>query len=229
MARRSPLGDAAFFDPAEFPWIPAIEDRTPEIQRELAVVLADRDRIPNFRDISPDQSHLAAHGMWKTFFLYAYGYRADDNCARCPTTSAAVETIPGLQTAFFSVLEPRARIAPHRGPYKGLLRYHLGLKIPREATACGIRVGDRTEHWQPGQSLVFDDTFEHEAWNDTNEQRVILFVDFERPLPRALELLNRTMISVVRHSPLVQDGLKRFEQWNLAHAAGTRFTGTRRR
>ena len=83
----------------------------------------------------------------------------------------------------FSILSPHKHILPHCGPYKGVLRYHLGLIVPEDAENCRIRVGDDIRHWEPGKPLIFDDVFNHEVWNDTDETRVVLFVDVERPLP----------------------------------------------
>jgi hypothetical protein len=76
------------------------------------------------------------------FVLYGYGYWVKQNCARCPETARLLRKIPGLTMAFFSVLAPKAHIRPHRGPYKGLLRYHLGLMIPHPSSSCRIQVGD---------------------------------------------------------------------------------------
>ena len=101
----------------------------------------------------------------------------------CPQTAALMREIPGMTTAMISILSPRKHILDHRGPYKGVLRYHLGLIVPEDAEACRIRVGEDIRHWQEGKSMVFDDTFNHEVWNDTDETRVVLFVDVLRPLP----------------------------------------------
>ena len=101
----------------------------------------------------------------------------------CPRTAALMREIPGMTTAMFSILSPRKHILDHRGPYKGVLRYHLGLIVPRDAEACRIRVGEDIRHWEEGKSMIFDDTFNHEVWNDTDETRVVLFVDVLRPLP----------------------------------------------
>lgn len=211
MARHSLHGDQVFFDDSQFPWIRDIEANWHKIQAELEEVLTERNHIPNFQDVSPDQAHLAKEDHWKTFFLYAYGYEAPKNTLRCPETTRLVKQIPGMKTAFFSILSKGTHIPPHCGPYKGLLRYHLGLIIPDEQ-ACRIRVGDTIAHWSEGKSLVFDDTFEHEVWNDSSDERVILFVDFLRPLPRALDALNRLFVYLVGLSPLVQDALKNFEK-----------------
>ena len=81
----------------------------------------------------------------------------------------------------FSILEPGKRLPPHRGPYNGVLRLHLGLLIPEPRERAAIRVGPEQHHWTEGRVLIFDDAYEHEAWNETEQVRVVLFVDFERP------------------------------------------------
>src|SRR5581483_6553925 len=100
-------------------------------------------------------------------FFCAYGVRVDENCRRCPETTRILKTIPGMQTAFFSILQPDMHIDPHSGPYGGVLRFHLALKVPEPRTACRIRVGGDIRSWEEGKSLVFDDTYEHEAWNES--------------------------------------------------------------
>jgi beta-hydroxylase len=201
------------FDPSEFPWVAGVEARWRAIRAELDEVMREPEQIPQFSDVSPDQVHLTAYGKWKTFFFMAYGIRVEENCARCPETYRALQAIPGAQTAFFSILEPQMRIQPHCGPYGGVLRYHLALKVPEPRGGCGIRVNDRVASWEEGKSLVFDDTYEHEAWNETSGQRVVLFVDFERPLPPPLRAVNRAIIGVIARSPFVQDGVRRYEEW----------------
>ena len=96
-----------------------------------------------------------------------------------------------MTTAMFSILSPRKHILDHRGPYKGVLRYHLGLIVPQRRAACRIRVGEDVRHWEQGKSMVFDDTYNHEVWNDTDETRVVLFVDVLRPLPFPESQINR--------------------------------------
>jgi ornithine lipid ester-linked acyl 2-hydroxylase len=102
--------------------------------------------------------------------------------ARGPETTQLVRGIPGLTTAMFSILAPGKRVPPHQGPHAGVLRYHLALQVPQPVDRCGIRVGTEVRHWAEGRSLIFDDTYEHEVWNDTGGTRVVPFVDFVRPL-----------------------------------------------
>jgi aspartyl/asparaginyl beta-hydroxylase (cupin superfamily) len=216
VARRSVHGDHAFFDPARFAWIPGVEAQWKTIRAELDSVLA-RESIPQFGEISPDQAHLAEEGKWKTFFFRAYGVNLPENERRCPETSRILQSIPGMQTAFFSIHAPKMHVDPHCGPFGGVLRYHLGLKVPQPPTDCRIRVDKEIRSWAEGKSLVFDDTYEHEVWNDSASERVILFVDFERPLGPFLRRVNRFLIKVIAASPLVQDGIKRYEEWKKVH------------
>jgi ornithine lipid ester-linked acyl 2-hydroxylase len=220
VARWSVHGSRALFEPRDFPWVAAVEAEWRAVRAELDAVLARPEQIPQFADVSPDQVHLTPPGKWKTFFFMAYGVRVEENCRRCPATMRALARIPGVQTAFFSILEARTHIQPHKGPYGGVLRYHLALEVPEPRSACRIRVDDQVASWEEGRSLVFDDTYEHEAWNDTDGRRVILFVDFERPLPRALAALNRLFIRIIAASPFVQDGIERYEEWTRRRGGG---------
>lgn len=213
ITRYSPLGDPAFFDPADFPWARALERNWRAIRSELEGVLARRDELPNFQDISRDQVAITRDDRWKTFMLYGYGYKASRNCARCPQTTRLIEQVPGMLTAFFSILAPGKHIPSHRGPYKGVIRYHLGLVVPRPRSGCRIRVGDRSAHWSEGESLIFDDTYEHEVWNETSGTRVVLFMDVLRPLPFPVCALNRLVIALIRWSPFVQDARRNQRDW----------------
>ena len=211
--RQSLVGDHWFFDPGEFPWVAGVEARWGEIVAELEEILRYHADLPNFQDISTDQYNLTDDDRWKTFFLYGYGFKAGKNVDRCPRTAAIVESIPGMKTAMFSILSPHKHIPPHGGPYKGVLRYHLALKVPGPPGACRIRVGDETRVWEEGRSLVFDDVFEHEAWNDSDGVRVVLFVDFVRPLRTPARWLNDVVIRAIGISPFVLDAKARHNDW----------------
>ena len=126
-------------------------------------------------------------------------------------TAELLEQIPGLRTAFFSILAPKTRLTPHRGPFKGVLRYHLALIVPDDPQTCGIRVGNELRHWRTGRSLVFDDTHTHEAWNDADEVRVVLFVDFLRQLPFPISALNKFMVLLIGASPFVKNIITNLE------------------
>ena len=213
IGRRSLVGDATFFENARFPWIDHIEENWTVIREELEQVLEDRAALPNFQDISKDQIEITDDDRWKTYFLYGYGFQAKLGVESCPRTAALMREIPGMTTAMFSILSPGKHILDHRGPYKGVLRYHLGLIVPQDASSCRIRVGDDFRHWEEGKSMVFDDTFNHEVWNDTEETRVVLFVDVLRPLPEPWSTINRLIVKAIGYSPFVLDAKRNQEAW----------------
>lgn len=216
--RYSLVGHTELLDASRFPWASELEQHWSLIRAELDEVLLHRDSAPNYIDLSDEAAGLTERDNWKSFFFYAYGVPVPDNCARCPDTAALLRRIEGMKSGFFSIMLPGTHLRPHRGHFAGVLRYHLGLRIP-DVEACGLRVGPHVVHWEEGKSLIFDDTFEHEAWNHTNGIRVVLFVDFARPLPQPLAALNHAMIWLVAHSSVVQPGIARLAAWNRRLAA----------
>ena len=213
IARASVLPEQPFYDPAGFPWVRELEANWKVMRRELDDVLTHHQDLPNFQDISTDQAMLTDDDRWKTYFFYGYGFKSEPNCARCPETTRLLERIPGMETAMFSILSPRKHIPPHNGPYKGVLRYHLGLLVPEPEDQLGISVGGQKAQWREGESLVFDDTFEHFVWNDTDGTRVVLFLDVVRELRGPMRAFNRFMIKAIGFSPFIQDARRRHEAW----------------
>jgi ornithine lipid ester-linked acyl 2-hydroxylase len=213
MLRYSEVPNTPFLDPASFGWVATLESGWRDMRAELDQVLVHRDHLPNFQDISPDVGTITDDDQWKTLFFHGYGYRSEANCRRCPGTAALLEQVPGLTTAFFSILYPHKHVDEHRGPYRGVLRYHLGLKIPQDIEACGISVGGEVRHWTEGGSLVFDDGYQHFVWNDTDEERVVLFVDVVRPFRRPAAEVNRALLKAISVSPFVRDAKRRHEAW----------------
>ena len=213
-----------FLDTQELDWVHQVESRWEEIRDELDAILGDKEKIPYFHKIQEDQARIAGDKKWRTFFLYGYGYKSLRNCELAPRTTEIIEAIPGMTTAMFSILAPGKHIPAHRGPYKGVLRYHLGLKVPEDAESCRIRVGDQWRHWEEGKSLLFDDTLDHEVFNETDEERVVLFVDVLRPMPRAWDRFNRGLLKTIALSPYVKDAMKKQEEWEIEHYGSTRGT-----
>lgn len=115
--------------------------------------------------------------------------------------------------AFFSLLGPGKHLPEHRGPYNGVLRHHLGLIVPEPARACAIRVAGQTAHWREGECLIFDDSYPQEAWNDTDRDRLVLFLDIVRPLPRPVSWLNAAVIKAIGRSPFVRGSKARYFEW----------------
>ena len=208
------IGDSVFFDPYQFSWVEELEVNWKTIRQELDLILKHRDNLPNFQDISPDQGYnVSKDNLWKTYFLYGYGIKGQKNCQRCPETTRLIEKIPGMKTAFFSILLPGKHIPEHRGPYKGVLRYHLGLIVPEPKELCRIRVGNEIRYWEEGKSILFDDSFPHEAWNDTDGIRVVLFIDIVRPMRFPLSLINQLLLQLIAWSPYVQDANMNQKKW----------------
>lgn len=164
-------GPSGFRDPAAFPFAARLEARAPAILEELRALPAGDS------EFSPwPERELYATG-WTVFGFYFFGREIDGNCARCPRTAAAVRDVPGLTTAGFSRMAPGTHIRPHVGFTSAVLRCHLGLVV---RDGCAIRVGGETRSWEAGKCLIFDDTLEHEAWNRSDGDRIVLLLDFVR-------------------------------------------------
>jgi ornithine lipid ester-linked acyl 2-hydroxylase len=213
VANASRVGDRPVHDTRDFPWVAALEEYWAEIQQEAAAVLRDIEAVPPLAEISPDHRDIAPPKKWRSFFLYGYGYREEANIRRCPRTDALLQAIPGLNSAFFSVLAPGTHIPAHVGVTKAIMTCHLGLAVPRDAARCWMRVVDQKVHWQPGRALVFDDTFEHEVANDTDETRIVLLIQFRRPVRRSGELIGGLFLWAVRRSRFVQDARRSVRDW----------------
>ena len=207
------VGDSVFFSREQFPWAEELEANWQVIRHELDQVLPYADALPNFQDISPRQTRISPDDLWKTYFFCAFGYRSQKNCDRCPETARLLKKIPGLKVAFFSILAPGKHIPEHRGKHKGIIRCHLALKVPEPKENCRIRVGDQVAYWEEGKTLFFDDTFPHEVWNDTNDYRVVLFLDIARPLRFPLSLVNGLVNGLVGLSPIVQVAKGNHQNW----------------
>lgn len=113
----------------------------------------------------------------------------------------------------FSIFEPGKHLPAHRGPDDGVLRFHLGLRVPDRPDRVRIRIGDRIHHWREGEALIFDDACEHEAWNDAGQVRVVLFVDFENPTRLPAKLVNETVLNLALFTPFVRAGYEAHKAW----------------
>lgn len=213
IARYSKVGDPPIFSKALFPWIAELEANWRAIRAEAAAAIQRRDRVPSLVDISPDHKGISDE-KWKSFFLWGYGFRIPENCARCPQTAALLDRVPGLQSAFFSIMDPGAHLIPHRGVTKAIFTTHLGLRVPAAADLCWMTVDGRKMIWREGEAFAFDDTYEHEVRNQTGEERVILLLHVKRPVRFPGSLVADFFLWCVRSSPFIQDALKNLEDWN---------------
>ena len=198
----------AFYDRALFPWLETLEAATPMIQAELAAVLEHRsgDFHP-YIDYPPDApvnqfADLNRSPRWSSLFLWRDGARNDRACEACPGTAALMETLPLARqpgfapTVVFSALQPHTRIPAHTGSTNTRLLAHLPLVLPGPAR---FRVGNHVRDWRMGEAWVFDDTIDHEAWNDADDLRVILIIDVWNPfLSEAEQALINAMFLAAR-------------------------------
>ena len=125
---------------------------------------------------------------WSTYQLRMFGKDNEKNMNNCPTLKKILKNNPDIPTAFFSIMEPGKQLPTHYGPFKGILRYHLGLIIPKGN--CFISVDGKVYDWKEGEGVLFDETYKHFVINDTNHYRVILFIDVKRPLDYPLNIIN---------------------------------------
>lgn len=182
------LPPAAYLDRALFPWIEQLEAQTDAIRQELLQLLpstAGRERV--FNSEAVEQANLRgvqAPPSWNGYYFYRHGVRREDNCASCPNTARALEQLPLSHVrehgpeVLFSVFTAGTHLLPHRGVTNTRLVGHLPLIVPPD---CALNVGGEIHEWREGQAVVFDDTYEHEAWNRSQQTRVVLIFDMWNP------------------------------------------------
>jgi hypothetical protein len=179
------LESRPWYDEESFPLARALGSRASEIRAELLAL--DPERFHR------EAERIQREGDWDVVFLYERGRRHDDVCAACPVTTRVIESAGSMRTAagliYVSRMRPGTHISPHRGPTNLRLRCHLGVTVP--PGDCAIRVGSHTRQWREGGCLVFSDYFEHEAWNRTDQDRIVLIVDLWHPelSPQEIDLL----------------------------------------
>jgi aspartyl/asparaginyl beta-hydroxylase (cupin superfamily) len=213
VARVSVNGDPPIYNTATFPWSAEVEAGWKSIRAELDQVMKYRDQMPSFQEILKEVSTIQTDDNWKTYWLAGIGMDCSENASRCPETMRLLNKIPGMKTAFFSILSPHKHIPAHRGAYNGILRFHLGLLVPEPREKCRIRIANEIRHWTEGKALIFDDTFNHEVWNDTDGYRVVLFVDFARPLKFPFHQMNEAFLNIGAFAPFLREAGAKQKQW----------------
>jgi beta-hydroxylase len=133
-------------------------------------------------DLVNNTTGINQERKWNVVELFWYGHENAANQRLCPQTTALLKSIPTVRAAMYSILQPRMRIPVHRGPSTTCLRYHLGLTIPRDRANCFINVDGDNIHWEEGRGELFDDTYDHYVVNDTDEPRMVLFLDVDKPI-----------------------------------------------
>jgi ornithine lipid ester-linked acyl 2-hydroxylase len=159
-----------FIDPAQFEFVAALEAQWQAIRDEYLA-------LPS-QSFDPWVQWQMHGGGWTVFGLYALGQPIPAACAACSNTARVLQQVAGLSMAGFSRLAPHTHVKPHVGWAASVYRMHLALVVP---SGCRLRVANETRHWEEGRCLIFDDTVEHEAWNDSDLPRGVLLLDFLRP------------------------------------------------
>lgn len=182
------LPQRAFYEREEFDWLADVEAAVPAIQAELAGLLADDSNFTPFvvqtPNLPPSANPLLNDRRWGVFHLWQRGRRIEENATRVPATTAALDLAPmpfvpnSAPMALFSVLRPRTHIVAHHGIVNTRLICHVPLLVPEE---CRLRVGAEVRRWREAEALIFDDSVEHEAWNDSDHTRVVLLFEIWRP------------------------------------------------
>jgi aspartyl/asparaginyl beta-hydroxylase (cupin superfamily) len=198
-----------FYDREYFPWLDDLEASTPIMQEELAGLLEQTgtEKFAPYIAYPPGApinqwGELNHSRKWSSFFFWRDGVRQDEACERCPRTAAVLESLPMARqtgfapTAMFSALEAHATIPPHTGSINTRVIVHLPLILPGD---CRFRVGNVTRPWRMNEAWVFDDTIEHEAWNDADELRIILIFDVWNPLLSEAERELLTVMLLARN------------------------------
>ena len=207
------LGKKTFYPKKWFRPTKELEDSYTEILEELNKMMKRVDDFPVFQHISPDQLYVSDDDKWKMFFLKGGNIRFERNCEQFPVTMNILDKYPEIVSAYFSVLGPKKMLNPHRGPWSGVLRMHMGMHIPTEGNGCLLVCNKEEYYWREGKVVVFDDTYEHFAANYTDRNRVILFLDIMRPLPWFWDKVNRFVVWCARFIPYFRTPIKRHKEW----------------
>ena len=175
-----------------------------QIREEALTVAQDLRNIPRFHLIMSEQASISANDArdWRMFIMQAYGQPIARNLARCPQLAQLIASSPDVLSASLSFLAPGKQVPAHRGPFRGILRGYLVLSMPKRADgepAAVLKVDGLEYRLHEGEFMLWDDTFEHEVWNDSDQVRTVLLLDIRRrDLPRGLRILSSGIIALVR-------------------------------
>lgn len=187
-----------------FPYGAQFENSWRQIRDEAMAISGQLPSVPRFHDLMSSQAAISANDGrdWRIFVLKAYGHDVRKNLERCPVTASLVAGNPAVLSASFSFLAPGKHIPAHRGPFRGILRFHLGLSNPRreDGRPGAILWVDGVEHrLADGESMLWDDTFTHEVLNETDKVRTALLLDVWRPeMPADMAALSHLIVAAAR-------------------------------
>ncbi|MGH9807970.1 MAG: aspartyl/asparaginyl beta-hydroxylase domain-containing protein [Terriglobia bacterium] len=183
-----------------FPNAKLFSERWTAIRDEVLAIAGKLETVPRFHDIMPAQADISANDGrdWRMFIMKAYGAPMKENLQRAPTVAALLEEAPEVVSAVFSFLAPGKHIPEHRGPFRAILRYHLILSMPLDSNGvpvCVMNVDGVPYRMHDGESLLWDDTFPHEAWNRSDRVRIALLLDvWRKDMPADVALLSKAIL-----------------------------------
>jgi len=192
------LDTATFFPNAQ-----DFRGRWQALRAEADQVAATLLEVPRFHELLPSQAEISANDDrdWRMFVLKAYGVPVARNLARCPALAQLLAEHPEVLSASFSFLAPGKHIPEHHGPFRGIVRFHLGLRVPSDPAGLPgtiLRIDGTDHRIGDGDMLLWDDTYRHEVWNRTDELRVALLLDVRRErLPISLRVLTRLLVAAI--------------------------------
>ena len=193
LARRmSLIGVGPVWRRDELPWLDKFESAYAAIRDEIVAYLASGRCMPDKEDLDPGRTSQYGTDRWEILHLMVYGEMMPSVADSFPRTMEIAKQVPGVCSVMFSRLPPERRHIPaHRDAENGSLRMHFALVVP--PGKCFIRVADQLAHWREGEAFVIDAAFEHEVTKEADRERIILIVDFYRPVPRWVALLTHRL------------------------------------
>jgi ornithine lipid ester-linked acyl 2-hydroxylase len=168
-----------FYSKNEFPFLSKLETNYQLIKDEL-IHLLESNKEDNWLKTFPNYVKSDQQKAWKVFSFIFFNMKFPSHAALCPKTAQLIFDIPEIMSCDYSYMKSNTHILPHKGYSRMVLRCHLPLIVPK-GDLCGLKVGTETHYWKEGELMIFDDSFEHEAWNKSDEDRVVLMFDIPNP------------------------------------------------
>lgn len=201
-----PFSGGPEYLPTEMKWCKDLRDHHQVIKDEY-IKYTKQNKLKRFSEIDPNQRFTDVGDIpWPILMLRTYN-KDTNKIKHFPETYRLIKKIPGCTLAMFSVLPPGKKLAPHKGPSKSVLRYHLSLIVPdapKDETGCFIKVNGKNHYWKEGLDVMFDDTYTHSAENNTKYTRVVLFLDIKRKYNNVfLDWMNDNLLHYAQYNPTV--------------------------
>lgn len=222
LASQSKIPTTPYIDWNHIPEFRYLIENTDKIREEVKAILEYRNDLPRWHELSSDQKTFEDTRSWRMFMLYGFRNRLNKNCAKAPVTAEMLSRIPGMQTAWFSILGPHSHIKEHRGVTKGILTCHLPLIVPKDGDKVAIRVDNQVKHWTEGEMVILDDTYLHDSWNNSDEERVNLIVHVDRPMRTPGRLLHNFFVWVLKKSSFFKEPRKNMTDFEDRFEAATK-------